>query len=59
MTVMTALDKPSVWNRGKARSGDDLMNAKKLTYFPARVRLTDKTSKCAYISILHKFHFPE
>ena len=29
MTVMTAVDKPSVWNRGKARSADDLMNAKK------------------------------
>ena len=57
MTARTAVDKPSVWNRGKVRSGDDLMNAKKLICFPAHVRLTDETSKCACISILHEFHF--
>ena len=56
-TARTAMDKPSVCNRGKARSADDLMNAKKNTYFPARVRLTDETSKCACIFILHEFHF--
>ena len=35
MTVMTAVDKPSVWNREKVRSCDDLMNAKKTHLFPS------------------------
>ena len=35
MTARTAVDKSSVWNRGKVRSGDDLMNAKKTYLFPS------------------------
>jgi hypothetical protein len=55
-TAKTAVDKPSVWNRGKVRFADDLMNAK-FTHFSSHVRFTDETSKCACICILHEFHF--